>query len=72
MGANAKMTLPDTVNRDRLLKECRDVPIDCEVMDGGEVGFHYGYWGDGHARKCEAFVAGVAIGAGVSIPKWRY
>ena len=72
MGANAKMILPDSVDRGRLLKESAEVPIDCDVLDNGEVEFHYAYWNEAHGRKCEAFVSGIAIGAGIQPAKWGY
>jgi len=49
----------------------RAVPIDVGYSEG-TLHFHYAYWGDDHANKCEAFVDGFCMGRGIKRPKWGY
>lgn len=71
MGADITIKLSETVDTKKLKEDALLVPIDCDI-EGNYVCFHYAYWGNEHAEKCETFVKDFAKREGLKLNKWDY
>ena len=71
MGADISVRRPKNLDLERLYEECREVPIDIDIGRGW-IHFHYAYWGDDHALKCEWFVSNFTEKHNIKSGKWGY
>jgi len=71
MGADIRIKINENINIRKLLDESSEIPIDCNI-EGDEVHFHYGYWGQDHESKCENFVSKFVEDNNLEMGEWRY
>ncbi len=71
MGADINVRRPMGLDVEKFHEETMNIPIDAD-FNNQWIHFHYGYWGEDHALKCEKFVKRFMRKYKLKAGKWSY